>query len=157
MWSRTSLVMIILLIPPGISPKWQQIYGLPAPQTTLGPDCEGKDNDKSFREVHNGIIISDNVDNWHLLDLSVTSYPPVCWLPCKRLAYWHDSRGPRPWCGRSSGVFPHGKPHTCRRDGHSSRSAPEPAGGEAHLVMRWGALDGERKQQHSETSVFGRS
>lgn len=43
-------------ISPDISLKWQQMDGLLAPQTALGPGSEGKDNEQSFKRVHNGSI-----------------------------------------------------------------------------------------------------
>lgn len=81
-------------------------------------------------------------------------YSPVCLLPCKPLACWRGSRGPRSWCGHSSGACLRGKPRTCHHDGHSNRSAPEPAGGETRLVMRWGVLDSENRKKKNRQIGF---
>lgn len=72
---------------------------------------------------------------------------PVGLLLCKLPMCWRGSKGPRPWCERSSGAFLRGKPRSCHRGGRSNRSGLGPAGGEARLVMRWGALDEEKTRE----------
>lgn len=81
------------------------------------------------------------------------SYSPVYLLPCRLLVCWRGSRGPHPWCGHSSEAFLRGKPRTCHRDGHSNRSAPEPAGGETRLAKKWGDLD-RKKFREKKPSTF---
>lgn len=168
-------------VSPDISLKWQQTDGLLAPQTALGPGSERKDNEQPFKKVrtistenrietlihfpihetHHYRFLFKNFQSNNNGDSYTTSPSPVCLLPCRLLACWRGSRGPHPWCGHSSGAFPRGKPRTCRHDGHSNRSAPEPAGGETRLVMKWGVLDrtknsGKKKNKvHTDGSGFG--
>lgn len=74
------------------------------------------------------------------LGFSLTAHSPVGSPQCRRLGCWPGSTGPHPWRARSSGASRCGRPRSCHRGGRSSTSAPGPAGGEARLVTRSGAL-----------------
>lgn len=52
---------------PDISLKWQRMDALLAPQTALGPGNKAKNNEHSFNRIHNVIISTETVHNWHAL------------------------------------------------------------------------------------------
>lgn len=106
-------------------------------------------NSLIFRYLIKGITVqllkitgmNETVQNTNYnLGFSLMTHSPVGSPQCRRLGCWPGSTGPHPWRARSSGASRRGRPRSCHRGGRSSTSAPGPAGGEARLVTRSGAL-----------------